>query len=484
MVRRGFSTWICFIIIWAVSSVEVLAIQYLRVDPVSGLRADFVMGVDISTLEKVEHYGGVFFDHAVETDVLDILKSRGVNWIRLKVWHDPVLDEGFNDKESLIKMARRVKEKGFSLLVNFHYSDHWADPGKQIKPAAWQGLPFPELKEAVYAYTYDIIESLRQASALPEMVQVGNEIRTGMIWPDGQLGTKRNEYGDDFDRLAQLLKAGIQGVHDGALGTQTQDLSIPIQDGEAFTENAEKSTVKIALHLDHGGDKDLYRWWFDEVVARGVDFDVIGLSYYPYWHGTLDQLRDNMNQISVRYEKEVAVFETAYAFTFDDADGYANIFGAEQAQTAGYPVSVQGQASFLRDVIEAVAQVPENRGLGIFYWEPAWLGIEGAGWTKDEGNAWENQALFDFGGNALDSLFVFSAARKPVIVGVEPIQIDYSSAKQALALPQEVNVIYSDGHKSLTKVHWDLFDLNRVKTGDIVKGAVKGTSIPAILTFE
>ena len=313
-------------------------------------------------------------------DVLDILKDRGVNWIRLKVWNDPVLDEGFNDRESLVRMSRRVKAKGFKLLVDFHYSDHWADPGKQYKPAAWEGLPFPELKEAVYAYTRDVISDLIAADATPDMVQIGNEIRTGMLWPDGRLGTPPNEYGSDFDRLAELLKAGVEGVYAAA--------------------GDEAGEIAIALHLDNGGDNDLYRWWFDQIVRRGVPFDVIGLSYYPYWHGTLDELKQNMNDISKRYDKDVAVLETAYAFTLENADGHPNIFGPEQARIAGYPVSVQGQADAVRDVMQAVAEVPDGRGLGVFYWEPAWLGVKGAGWTLGEGNAWENQAMFDFDGNA------------------------------------------------------------------------------------
>lgn len=371
-------------------------IEAIEIAPIPGVTEEFIRGVDISTLEKVEHYGGRFFDRGVERDVLDILKDRGVNWVRLKTWHNPVLDEGFNDQESLVRMARRVKAKGFKLLVNFHYSDHWADPGKQYKPAAWEGLSFPELKEAVYTYTKEVIADLYNNDAPPDMVQVGNEIRTGMLWPDGRLGTPPNEHGSDFDRLAELLKAGIRGVHDAR---QEAD-----PDGTKGLP-----PVRIALHLDNGGDNALYRWWFDEIVKRDVPFDVIGLSYYPYWHGTLPELKRNMNDISQRYDKDVVVLETAYAFTLEDADGYPNIFGPEQARIAGYPVSVQGQAALVRDVMEAVAQVPGGRGLGVFYWEPAWLGVKGAGWTQGEGNAWENQAMFDFNGEALESLNVFGA---------------------------------------------------------------------------
>lgn len=444
----------------------VSAIQGIRIDPIPGLSEEFIRGVDISTLEKVEHYGGRYFEYGEEKDLLDILKGRGVNWVRLRVWNDPVLDEGFSGPEGVVRMARRVKEKGFKLLVDFHYSDHWADPGKQNKPAAWEGLDFPQLKQAVYDFTYDVIAKLRDASALPDMVQIGNEIRTGMLWPDGKLGTPPNAHGSDFDRLAELLKAGIRAVHEAA--------------GEG--------RVKIALHLDDGGNNSLYRWWFDQIVQRGVPFDVIGLSYYPYWHGTLAQLKANMNDISRRYGKDVAVFETAYGFTFSNADGHPNIFGPEQARIAGFPVSVQGQADAVRAVMEAVAQVPDGRGLGVFYWEPAWLGIRGAGWTLGAGNAWENQAMFDFQGNALDSLYVFAAVLEPVPVAAPALRIVREGGGLSTAeLPSRVEVLFSDGSVREMEVRWrsgeEAPTAGAASAQAVVRGSIEGTGLPVELVI-
>ncbi len=167
------------------------------------------------------------------------------------------------------------------------------------------------------------------------------------------------------------------------------------------------------LHLADGGDNGLYRWWFDEITGRGVtDFDVIGFSFYPYWHGTLGQLSYNLADISARYDKDVVVVETAYGFTLNDGDAHPNIFGAAQADAAGYPATVEGQTAFIEDIRQTVQDVPGGRGLGVFYWEPAWLPVEGAGWRSGEGNAWENQALFDFGGNALASLRALGAPLK------------------------------------------------------------------------
>lgn len=421
------------------------------IQPIEGLREDFIRGVDISSLEKVEFYGGKFFDNGVERDVLEILKDRGVNWVRLRIWNDPVLDGGFCDKESVVAMGERVKKHGFKLLLNFHYSDHWADPGKQNKPAAWADLSFEELKQAVYDYTYEVISELKAVGALPDMVQIGNEIRSGILWPDGK---SWGEGGGEFDRLAQLLQSGIDAVHDAA-GDQS---------------------VKIALHLDNGHDNGACRWFFDEITKRGVEFDVIGLSWYPYWDGTLEQLKYNMSDISARYDKDVAVFETAYAFTLEDADGHPNIFGSEQT-VPEYPVSVQGQADLLYDVFKAVAEVPNNRGLGVFYWEPAWLGVEGAGWIINEGNAWENQAMFDFNGNALDSLYVFGGIVKPMIVGFEPVEVEIKVGETP-ELPATISAWYTDGVVRQVPVSWDSIDPETcMQEGSFyVSGTVEGTT--------
>ena len=347
-----------------------------------------IRGADISTLKKVEDNGGTFYDKGKRKDPLVILRSHGVNYVRLKIWKDPVNVDGYNDLAQTVEMVERAKKKGLKILLDFHYSNFWADPGRQDKPTAWVGLNPEELERAVYDHTAKTMQALKDAQALPDMVQIGNEINSGMLWPDGKTW---GEGSGGFDRLAPLLRAGIDGVRDVAGNKK----------------------VKIMLHLAEGGDNGLYRWWFDEVTARGItDFDVIGLSFYPYWHGTLEQLSYNLADISARYDKDVVVVETAYAFTLENGDALANIFGAAQQAKAGYPATVAGQADFLRDLREVVQNVPDGRGLGVFYWEPAWIPVEGAGWRSGEGNAWENQALFDFEGNALDSLSALGAPLK------------------------------------------------------------------------
>jgi arabinogalactan endo-1,4-beta-galactosidase len=270
-----------------------------------------------------------------------------------------------------------LKEHDIKLLVDFHYSDHWADPGKQIKPAAWVDYDFEQLKKAVYDHTFDVCHSLVEQGTPPDMIQVGNEINAGMLWPDGSY--------QHMDNLAALLKEGYRAVKDCS------------------------SPTPVMLHIAEGGDNDLARWWFDNMVRREVSFDVIGISYYPYWHGSLGALQNNLNDISARYEKDVIVVETAFAFTDQEDDFHPNIFSSDMA-IPGYPLTPEGQRAMLRDIMAIVRAVPDDRGLGIFYWDATWTAVTGNGWDATDpgsGNAWENQALFDFEDRVLTALDEF-----------------------------------------------------------------------------
>ena len=350
-------------------------------------QGNFIKGADISTLYEIESHGGKYFQNGLERDLLDILQENGFNWIRLRLWVDPDNYGGGNcDLSRTIAIAKRAKEHGFKFLLDFHYSDWWADPGKQEIPQAWKNLSFDELKEAVYEYTKNVITTLKNEKALPDMVQIGNEIRSGILWPYGKTWAEAGEEVGGFEGLAELLNAGIQGVRDSL---------------------SEDEEVLIMLHTDQGGDNGATRWLFDGIVEQGVEFDIIGLSYYPYWHGTIDDLKYNMNDISQRYNKDVVIAEFAYAWTLENGDDHPNIFGEVQAKTAGFPATIEGQKQAIGAVMEAVNQVPNSRGLGVFYWEPAWIPVKGVGWKTGEGNAWDNQTLFDFEGNALESLRYF-----------------------------------------------------------------------------
>jgi len=348
-----------------------------------------ILGADVSSLKKSEDFGGQYFDtlrqhpkhgaHRRPPDALEILSDHGLNFVRLRVWVNPA--DGYHDEEELFTMARRARLAGHKVLVDLHFSDSWADPGKQFKPAAWANYTFAQLKQAVYDHTYSVCQGLRARGMPPAMIQLGNELNSGMLWPDGHTWNPPN-----WDNLALLLNAGAAAVRECSKKT------------------------RIMLHLANGGDNGLYRWWFDNITSRGVDFDVIGFSYYGYWHGSLGDLQANLNDISARYSKDVVVAETAYPFVLADADGWGNIIGLPNQLVAGYPATPAGQASNQRDVLSIVRAVPGGRGLGAFYWDATWTGVIGNGWDPTNpasGNAWENQALFDFEGYPVPAMDVY-----------------------------------------------------------------------------
>ncbi|GAA4702038.1 glycosyl hydrolase 53 family protein [Phytohabitans rumicis] len=334
-----------------------------------------IKGADISHLTKNEAYGAVYRDRSGRPgDAVRILRSNGVNYARLKVWVNPA--DGFNSKATVLAMAKRVKAQRMRLLIDFHYSDAWADPGKQIKPAAWASLGFEDLKQALYDHTYDVLAGLRAQGTPADMAQVGNEINGGLLWPDGRW--------DNWDGMAALLTAGSTAV------------------------KAASPSTKVVLHLAEGANNGGHRWWFDNAVSRGVPFDVIGVSHYVYWHGPLGALQYNLFDLSARYGKPIALVETAYGFTLEQDDHETNIFNASLEAAAGYPATPQGQTEALRDMFNVVAAVPNT--LGVFYWEPTWTAVTGAGWDPADpssGDGWENQALFDYSGRALPALKVF-----------------------------------------------------------------------------
>jgi arabinogalactan endo-1,4-beta-galactosidase len=274
-------------------------------------------------------------------------------------------------------MAQRVKALGTGLLLDLHYSDTWADPGQQAKPAAWASLSFDELTMAVQDYTRDVITSLKNQGTLPDIVQIGNEITQGFLWDDGRVG---GGFEGNWPRFAALLNAATAGVGDGLDAGQS---------------------VRIMLHIDRGGDNAACRWFFDNVVSHGVDFDIIGLSFYPWWHGTLDALERNLDDLAPRYGKELLVVETAYPWTLGWLDDTPNLVGLPSQLHAGFPASVGGQRRFLCHLTNIVHHVPQEKGVGLVYWAPDWISAPGSG------SAWENLALFDFAGHRLDSMSAF-----------------------------------------------------------------------------
>ncbi len=349
-------------------------------------KGPFIKGADVSTLQQIEDFGGKFYEGNREMDCLEILKNHGFNFIRLKVWNNPGLPTsdpaGYNNKEHVLQMAKRVKAAGMALLIDFHYSDFWADPQVQSKPQLWAHLNFKALQQAVYDYTKDVMLDLQKQDTLPEMVQIGNEISNGFLWDDGKLaGIEATN--EQWSKFVDLLKSGLGGLKD-SLKPEGQ--------------------VKRMIHIDKGGDLNYSRYFFDKLISRDVDFDIIGQSYYSEWHGTIEDLRENLNQLALCYDQDIIVVETAYPWTSKSNSGLPN-----KVQTAleGYPLSVEGQTKFLHDIIRTIKDVPQKKGAGLFYWEPGFITVEGAGWKYGEGNEWANMTLFDFEGRVLESMNVF-----------------------------------------------------------------------------
>jgi len=343
-----------------------------------------ILGADVSSLAKSEALGGKYFDvrehmcseRSEPGSALDILEDHGLSHVRLRVWVNPA--DGHHNLAELHKMARHAHALGLHTFVDLHYSDTWADPGHQTKPAAWANYTTTQLTQAVYDHTYAACMAAKVSEHGPAMIQLGNEINSGMLFPDGSTWNPPN-----WDNLASFLKAGYAAV------------------------KACSPHTKVALHLANGGDNGSFRWWFDNITARGVEFDVIAASYYGYWHGSLGDLQANLNDVSARYGKNVLVAETAYPFTLDDADGWPNSIGLASQLVAGYPATPAGQAANFRDVMSIVRAVPNGRGLGAFYWDATWTAVKGNGWDPTDptsGDAWENQALFDFNGRVLPAV--------------------------------------------------------------------------------
>lgn len=371
-----------------------------------------IKGMDISTLLEEESCGAKFFDGSESEDLFDILKRHGVNSIRLRLWNDPYSEDGRPygagtcDLTTVLALAKRAKAHGMSWLLDFHYSDFWADPGKQNVPKVWRGLDGKGLAAAVEDYTSVVLSTCIREEVPPFMVQVGNEITNGCLWPLGNRHYGKPENCPDGDKyfnpiLKDILNAGINAVRE----------VLP--------------SAKVMLHLDNGGNHQLYLDWFDGYFkAGGADFDVIGLSYYPFWHGTFKMLSDNMNDIAVRYGKDLVIDEVSTGFTMED---YGKYEGLEPENRQGYatkpslvekveyPMTPEGQKAFMERVNQVLEAVPENRGTGYYYWEPAWIPVKGCGWATEAaleytgekgpgGNEWANQALFDYNGNALPAL--------------------------------------------------------------------------------
>ncbi len=393
----------------------------------------FLKGADISSVPEKEEKGFLFMDaDGNPTDPLDLLAGNGMNSVRLRIWNDPSKvpeSGGYCDLAHTVAMARRIREHGMHFLLDFHYSDHWADPGKQNKPDAWKDLNFKELKKAVYDYTKEVLTELSKNDALPDMVQIGNEVRSGILFPDGAA--------PDYQSLAALINAGIRAVRDVS------------------------ESIAVMIHLDQGGRFYYLREWFDAMFAAGMDrIDAIGISFYSFWHGTFKDLKDSMAQLIDRYDLPVYVVETAHPWRHCEGE-HVNI---DMMKKAGYPAGVEEQKNALSLVMQIAAEVSGERESGVYYWEPLCI-------PEHDISSWdENMGMLDTDCKALAS---FEAFRD-----FDPADLPFADTDQIISAlyrkkPEEIapagtdlipNGDFSDGTKGwwVTKSP----DETEVKTGD------------------
>ena len=358
----------------AATSLALLAAAGCRSSTESGSGgppATMLLGADVSALARIEQGGGVFRDGGQAGDAIAILRAHGSRLFRLRLFVNPNdSDVQVNDLPYTLALAQRIKAAGAKLLLDFHYSDTWADPGHQTTPTAWAGLAFDSLVKTVEAYTAGVVAQLKRAGALPDVVQVGNEIDAGMLWPLGRLYVAGADTLAEWVQFTQLLKAAVRGVRD-SLGPA--------------------DTVRVMLHYSQGGDEGGTKWFFDHMNAYGVPYDLVGLSWYPWWHGTLAQLVANLHAAASRYDRGIVVVETSYPWRTGGWESMVTIPGAMT-----WAASPAGQAQFARDLVAAVAATPGGHGAGVVWWYPEAIQVPGL-FVWGGGSL----ALFDSLGNVL-----------------------------------------------------------------------------------
>ena len=350
----------------------------------------FIKGLDLSYVNQVEDHGGIYKKEGVAADPFEVLSEKGGNLVRVRLWHNPswvkdIYGEATPVYSGLADVAatiERAHQNGMAVLLDFHYSDTWADPGHQDVPAAWKNITsLNVLTDSVYNYTYETLSYLKEKSLLPQMVQIGNETNPGMMTTNTPEGfPDLNVYDGNWAAFGQVVNAGIKAVRD--------------------VESQSDSEIKVALHI---ADPKNLEWWMADVINKGNvhDFEIMGFSYYHIWHTAIsfDHLPVLVSDLKSTYGKDLLVMETAYPFTIEYDDNYGNIYSSETAPLEGFPYTIEGQKQYLTTLSQNMA----NAGaIGVIYWEPGWI----SSGMKDlwgTGSSWENCALFDFDGNVTEA---------------------------------------------------------------------------------
>lgn len=462
------------------------------VEPVDGISDDFYRGMDASAVLALENSGVKYYNFDGEKqDVFMTLAQAGVNYIRLRVWNDPYDENGNgygggnNDVATAIALGQRATKYGMKVCIDFHYSDFWADPKKQFVPKAWEGMDIEEKSDALYNFTLESLTQLLDAGVDVGMVQIGNEINNGM---SGET---------DVANIRKLLTAGSKAVREAAANSGKE--------------------ILVAIHYTNIDDMKKLDTLLTGLQVKEIDYDIVSLSFYPYWHGTMDDLKNAITHIRNTYGKKVYVAENAYCYTAEDGDGSANSVEGTDDLAEGYSASVQGQANEVRDVCAAASEAGAE---GVFYWEGTWIPVGpadadnsdlwekyGSGWAssyasgydpKDAGQyyggcSWDNQAMFDFTGHPLASLNVFKylkyGATAPLAVDSIPEVTVACNIGTDPELPDTVSVIYNDRSEAQVPVIWNTDDVAAIDTKNggnfTVSGTLDdGTEVTAAVTVD
>ncbi len=462
------------------------------VEPVDGISDDFYRGMDASAVLALENSGVKYYNFdGEEQDVFMTLAQAGVNYIRLRVWNDPYDENGNgygggnNDVATAIALGQRATKYGMKVCIDFHYSDFWADPKKQFVPKAWEGMDIEEKSDALYNFTLESLTQLLDAGVNVGMVQIGNEINNGM---SGET---------DVANVRKLLTAGSKAVREAAANSGKE--------------------ILVAIHYTNIDDMKKLDTLLTGLQVKEIDYDIVGLSFYPYWHGTIEDLKNAIIHIRDTYGKKVYVAENAYCYTAEDGDGSANSVEGTDDLAEGYSASVQGQANEVRDVCAAASEAGAE---GVFYWEGTWIPVGpadadnsdlwekyGSGWAssyasgydpKDAGQyyggcSWDNQAMFDFTGHPLASLKVFKylkyGATAPLAVDSIPAVTVACNIGTDPELPDTVSVIYNDRSEAQVPVIWNTDDVAAIDTENggnfTVSGTLEdGTEVTAAVTVD
>lgn len=490
----------------------------IKIKKISNLPEDFIKGVDVSSYISEKQSGVKYYDFTgKELDdqgFFNLLASCGVNYVRIRVWHNPYNENGKgygggnNDLEKAKKIGKWASDAGMQVLVDFHYSDFWTDPGKQYIPKAWKDLSVEEKASALNEYTIESLTALLDAGVNVGMVQVGNETNAKFCGETVKTDEETQET-VGWDNICKLFQAGCSAVR-------------AVEDTKFGAEVADGSKIMIALHFADPQTSGRYSGYAKQLNDYSVDYDVFASSYYPFFHGTTDNLTNVLSSIANSYGKKVVVAETSWATTLEDGDGHDNQIRIGNNDTPHYEFSVLGQATEVRTVMDAVVKVGEA-GIGAFYWEPAWIPVQytynadgsknqsiynsnvqkwetyGSGWAssfggeyqKDAadwygGSAMDNQAMFDMYGHPLESLKVFNYVSTGTVVSDDRLEISSASVESKQItygesirdnLPR-ANVGFNNAtSQQNVEVVWNEADINNVQSAGVGNYKIRGTVV-------